>query len=271
MSSTTIYYVIYETVNLLNNKTYRGKHVTANLDDGYLGSGIHLSNAINKYGADQFRREILFMALTDDDLSWVEQNVFVTLEWITSLGKQCYNKKPGGNGGWQVIEDGQQKHIMRTASAKANKEATCLEKFGAEHQFLSSEFQSKLKSIYQEKFGADSPLASVAVQQKIKDSVLSKYGVSNVSFIPEVVEKIKVGQARFFANGGQSPVVGKKSYYDPANTANFAYFVSGEEPSGWVKGNPSLAGILEYHNSEGKRKRFRAGDVIPAGWIIGRK
>lgn len=271
MSSTTIYYVIYETVNLLNHKTYRGKHITTDLSDGYLGSGTHLHNAINKYGADQFRREILFMAFTADDLSWVEQNEFVTLDWINSLGKSCYNKKVGGQGGWHVVENGEVKHVMQTSAAKANKEATCLEKFGTVHQFLSPEFHSKLKSIYQEKLGADSPLASAAVQKKIKDTVMDRYGVSNVSFIPEVVDKIKAGQARFFANGGKSSVISKTSYYDPADKSKFEYFVVGEEPAGWVKGNPALLGIVEYHNAEGKRRRFRSGDVIPEGWMLGRK
>jgi hypothetical protein len=43
-------YFIYKTTNLLNGKYYIGMHVTNQIDDGYLGSGKYLNNAIKKYG-----------------------------------------------------------------------------------------------------------------------------------------------------------------------------------------------------------------------------
>jgi len=45
-----IYYFIYETTNIVNLKRYRGIHKTSKIEDGYLGSGTVLLNAIEKYG-----------------------------------------------------------------------------------------------------------------------------------------------------------------------------------------------------------------------------
>lgn len=41
-----MFYIIYETTNIINGKKYIGKHVSNTLEDNYLGSGIAVKNAI---------------------------------------------------------------------------------------------------------------------------------------------------------------------------------------------------------------------------------
>lgn len=72
------YHTIYKTINLLNGKFYVGLHSTNNLDDGYLGSGTTLLKAVNKYGKDNFKREILEFCdcredLVDREMYWIQQ------------------------------------------------------------------------------------------------------------------------------------------------------------------------------------------------------
>jgi len=54
-----MFHIIYKTTNSVNNKFYIGYHyqeVDPFIFDGYLGSGVKLLKAINKYGADKFSR-----------------------------------------------------------------------------------------------------------------------------------------------------------------------------------------------------------------------
>jgi len=95
-----MYYLIYEITNIINNKKYRGKRETNNLDDGYLGSGLYIKRAIKKYGRENFIKEILFMAFDKNKLNEAEK-IFVDKTWLSLGSEKVYNLKIGGNGGFR--------------------------------------------------------------------------------------------------------------------------------------------------------------------------
>ena len=90
------YYCIYKITNLLNGKMYIGKHMTSDIEDGYMGSGIIIKNAIKKYGKENFRKEWLMFCEDEDEMNYMER-VFVDQTWVDR--SDTYNMALGGVGG----------------------------------------------------------------------------------------------------------------------------------------------------------------------------
>lgn len=90
------FYGIYKITNLVNGKMYIGQHTTTNLDDGYMGSGLVIRRAIEKYGIENFRKEWIMFCEDRDELNYWER-VFVDDTWV--LRSDTYNLKVGGKGG----------------------------------------------------------------------------------------------------------------------------------------------------------------------------
>lgn len=75
---------------------YIGCHKTQDKDDGYMGSGKVLRLAQNKYGVENFRKDILFEASSAEEMFDKEKE-------LVFLGSNSYNIKGGGQGGWDFI------------------------------------------------------------------------------------------------------------------------------------------------------------------------
>ena len=87
--------IVYKTTNLVNNKIYIGKDERN--DPKYLGSGLLIKRAIDKYGKENFKKEILEQCNNREELNEKEKY------WIETLNSRDisigYNITFGGDGG----------------------------------------------------------------------------------------------------------------------------------------------------------------------------
>lgn len=90
--------VIYKITNNINGKIYIGKD--SRNRRSYMGSGQSIKNAINKYGIDNFSKQIIDCAETLEELNEKERKwISHYMSYIPSIG---YNRGLGGEGNWDL-------------------------------------------------------------------------------------------------------------------------------------------------------------------------
>jgi group I intron endonuclease len=104
------YGYIYLTTNLINNKKYIGMHTK--FDKNYFGSGLLITRAIEKYGIENFKKEILEYANNKEELGELEKKYIE--KYNAAKSKEFYNIHSGGFGGNTIAgytEEQMKKHI----------------------------------------------------------------------------------------------------------------------------------------------------------------
>lgn len=109
--------IVYKTTNLINGKFYIGQHKHEN--DNYLGSGLILKQAINKYGRKNFKREILESGITSQKVL-DEREIFWIDHFDAVNSPNAYNIATGGLGG-AGIEPYERTEDIRKSISEANK------------------------------------------------------------------------------------------------------------------------------------------------------
>lgn len=89
---------IYLITNQINGKIYIGKHSTNKLNDRYMGSGIAVKNAIQKYGIENFSKDYLVFCDTKEQLNWLER--YYIKKYNAQNSEIGYNIANGGDGGY---------------------------------------------------------------------------------------------------------------------------------------------------------------------------
>lgn len=91
------YGVVYKTTNLINGKIYIGKTIkTGNKLKCYFGSGVSIIHAIKKYGINNFKKDIMAEASSEDELNALE--IYYIKEYNSMDIKIGYNILQGGEG-----------------------------------------------------------------------------------------------------------------------------------------------------------------------------
>lgn len=130
-----MYYYVYQITNLINGKIYVGKHKSAKhpLDNDYYGSGKQITAAIEKYGKENFKKEVLHYCPSLEEMADKEAEI-VTEDFVKR--PDTYNMHKGGPGGWDHY-NGTKKH--KTNSSKGGKKRAQ----DPNNPFYNKEFQKQ--------------------------------------------------------------------------------------------------------------------------------
>ena len=198
---------IYCTKNLVNGKIYVGQHTTSNLDDGYLGSGKILHEAIKKYGKENFKTRHCCYCDNKEDLDKAE------IYWIAywEAVKNGYNICKGGGGvsgikawnkGLKMTEE--QKQKLRKPKSEEHKRKLSLQRKGKP---LSQEHREKIG--LSQKGDKNGFWGKKHSEESLKKISLSRIGKPpyNKGKSMSIEQKLKLSSAM---KGRVSPNKGKK-------------------------------------------------------------
>ena len=139
-----MFFTIYKITNHVNNKIYIGAHKTNNLNDSYMGSGKLIKRALKKYGISNFSKEILHIFDNKTDMYNKEEELVLVSE-------DTYNLLPGGNGGFDYINDlrkcGILPNPMHSKEAVVKRQETINSKYNNFYKQISKEGNSKLHEL----------------------------------------------------------------------------------------------------------------------------
>lgn len=139
-----MYYTIYKITNIINEKYYIGKHQTKCLDDDYMGSGTLLKRAIEKYGIENFRKEILHVFSTEEEMNAKEKELVVICE-------QSYNLNEGGAGGFSYINTNNkniyQNHTRITTEVLAKNRAKQKERRETDIEYYNKDLERRRNAL----------------------------------------------------------------------------------------------------------------------------
>jgi hypothetical protein len=268
------YNYVYKLTNVVNGKIYIGVHRTDNLDDGYMGSGNLLAKAKNKYGTDNFKKEIIEFFPTYKEALEAEKEL-VTIDFINE--NTNYNLKEGGYGNckWSKKMSDEIKEMRRK-------------------MWSDPEFRKKVITPKYRKRRSDSAINWIQNNPERHAERMEKIN-KNPDKIAKMAEKhrgmkrseeakknMSEGmKAAFLKNGPKSKGGGMKYIYNPVEKKAKRIEANEEIPDGWVKGsgpknswnylNLHKNSVFAYDPVTMQERRFKNEDEIPNNFIKGRK
>lgn len=139
-------FFVYITTNVISGKIYVGKKKSSHKDrNSYLGSGTMFKKALNKYGKDNFKREILVWADTQKEIDYWE--IFYISLFSATNREVGYNIAPGGGGNTNPVSEETKRKLSEINKGKKQSPETIekrVQTIKALNRKLSLELRQKL-------------------------------------------------------------------------------------------------------------------------------
>ena len=223
-------YTIYKITNLVNDKIYIGAHATTNVEDDYLGSGVRISQAIEKYGRDSFKKDIIAIFDTPEEM-WNAEFEIVNDEFLKK--ENVYNIHRGGVGGWQIYNENSE--IQRSRCRRGNEVQNELAQSDAE--WVAKRTKKRREAMLERWQSGDHTL-------KAPDWTGRKHRTET---------KVKIGAAnKMHQTGCGNSQFGKVWIFNEQERKSIR--VHKEEVDSWVSRGWKLGRKMKFHNIENSVK-----------------
>ena len=252
-------YYVYEITNLVNGKKYIGKRSCKCPieDDKYMGSGIAITNAIQKYGIGNFKKDILRICETEDEAYlWEERYIALVSAWNNS---NYYNLKAGGKGGTTHMSDATREKL------KAPKSDEHKRKIGEAHKgkYVSEVTRNKFRVLFSgERYkGENNPFYG----KTHSDEVIQKIRNANIGRKDTAETRLKKSIA---TSGENNPMYGRRGKDAPS--AKAVYCITTDEVFDCIKHGADKYGLDRSSVSKccrGKLNTCGKLNGIPLKWI----
>ncbi|AUV59171.1 homing endonuclease [Klebsiella phage vB_KpnM_KpS110] len=240
-------YLVYQITNLINNKIYVGVH-KGTPDDGYMGSGRVITRAILKYGLENFRKDILKVCKTSEEM-YEEESRIVTQEFIDR--DDTYNLTCGGYGSFTHINSDPLVRVK--ASEKALKTLNLKPKEELERIYKSRGFPGERNFWFgKNRSGKNNPRFGCTIDERTKEKIRA----SNKKLV-------EAGLVDYSNCKGPTTVEGKNAI-SKANAREFKFI----DPEGNTVTIVNLAKFCKEHGlSEGSMGHVNKGrNLQHKGW-----
>ena len=178
---------IYKITNLKNKKVYIGQHKKLNnslteLDKSYWASGIKINNALNKYGYENFIREILCWCDSQEELNTKE--IFYIKEYNSTDDNIGYNIVEGGCAG-NLVEGYSEEELkahynkISKGNIKAWEDSTIRNKYIKSFSKRGEDWKNKISKSLTGRKGT--PMKEETKQKLREINLGNKYGLGNKS------------------------------------------------------------------------------------------
>lgn len=168
-----MYFYFYKITNLINKKFYYGVHSTNNLNDDYMGSGKYLKRAKNKYGVENFKKEILKYFNSKEEMFEYEKQIVTE---VLVNDRNCYNIMVGGKGGFNFSKEDMDKMKEKSKMTKIKNDSykKVGEKLSYYYKVLKPDEAkriSEIRRIKKEELWETNPKLKEATYEKVSKSL----------------------------------------------------------------------------------------------------